>query len=89
MQRFTNYQKRILYEMAMGGFIIEEIPERLSFEDTDGNLYIFRLDTFKVLMDAGFLKIDEVKNQTNDPFINFYTTSQSAGYYLSRLRIIP
>ena len=56
----TNYQKRILFELAMGGKIFAfQFPDGYGFDDVDGNSYSFRKDTFDKLMNNGFIEVAE------------------------------
>lgn len=56
--RLTNYQKRILFELAMGGKIFAfQFPDEYGFDDVDGNSYSFRKDTFIILMNRGLIEV--------------------------------
>jgi hypothetical protein len=58
--RLTNYQKRILFELAMGGKIFAfQFPDEYGFDDVDVNSYSFRKDTFYTLMNMGLIEVAE------------------------------
>ncbi len=56
----SGYQKRILFELAMGGKIFAfDSPHSYGFEDTDGNSYVFRIDTFHYLLSNDLIEVAE------------------------------
>ena len=58
--KLTNYQKRILFELAMGGKIFAfDFPLEYGFDDVDGNSYQFRKDTFQVLLKKELIDVIE------------------------------
>ena len=79
--RLTRYQKRVLFELAMGGKIFAfDFPVEYGFNDVDGNSYPFRKDSFDILLDNGFIQVCERPSLT----CQIYGLSKKAEAYISK-----
>jgi hypothetical protein len=82
MPRLTNYQKRILYELAMGGKIFAfDFPLEYGFDDVDGNSYQFRKDTFQVLLKKDLIQVVERPSIS----VQIYGLTKNGESYLAKL----
>lgn len=78
--RLTRYQKRILFELAMGGKIFAfDFPLEYGFDDVDGNSYPFRKDTFDILNSKGLIEVSERPSLT----CQIYGLSKKGEHYLA------
>lgn len=78
--RLTNYQKRILFELAMGGKIFSfQFHDEFGFDDVDGNSYPFRKDTFEILKNRGLIEVSERPSLT----CQIYGLSKKAEMFLA------
>jgi hypothetical protein len=80
-KRLTQYQKRILFELAMGGKIFAfDFPVSYGFDDTDGNSYSFREDSFATLLENDLIEVVERPSIV----CQIYGLTKKAENYLSR-----